>query len=288
MMRPSFSFLVAGKMSLTLPIAFALVHATQTPAQPLHENTAASLPKYEAASVRPHTTDDLSHYSEFTPDGFHARNASVRSLLEVAFGFVTINEDSPRILNTPGWARRERYDIRAKVDGADVPRLQMLSVDQQRQMVQVLMADRFDLKFHHETRDLPSYVLVVAKGGSKLKASSAGLPGPYGSPDPRGPSAQPRMFSPGEGQLEAHGIPIRWLIGPLSRELGDRTVVDKTGLTESYNFSLHWASDKNPAPEVDAPSLFTALQEQIGLKLEAQKTATDVIVVDRIEKPSEN
>jgi uncharacterized protein (TIGR03435 family) len=286
-MSPIFHFFVTGTMSLTIAAAFGSAHATLVHAQPHPESATVPLPKYEAASIRPHTTDDPNHYSEFTPDGFHARNVSVQSLLEVSFGFVTINEDSPRILNTPGWARKARYDIRARVDGADVPRLQKLTIDEQRQMVQALMADRFSLKFHHETRDLPSYTLVVAKSGAKLKKSGRDLPGPFGSPEAQGANA-PRMFSPDKGKLEAHGIPIGWLIGPLSREFGDRTVVDKTGLTGSYDFSLHWTPGDDSSSNADEPSLFTALQEQIGLKLEAQKAATDVIVVDHIERPSAN
>jgi uncharacterized protein (TIGR03435 family) len=137
-------------------------------------------------------------------------------------------------------------------------------------MLQNLLADRFQLKLHRESKDAPIYALVVAKNGPKLKESAPGAQGSIGM---------------SQGNLSARGVPVAALADQLSGpvfQLG-RPVIDRTGISGIYDFTLDWASDDS------APSVFTALQEQLGLKLEAQKGSVEVLVVDSMErKPSAN
>jgi uncharacterized protein (TIGR03435 family) len=159
-----------------------------------------------------------------------------------------------------------------------------------RLMLQALLADRFHLTIHRESKELPTYALVVAKNGPKM---------PESAPESRGPAF--RMGEP--DKLEATKVKTVQFTQVLSNQLG-RTVVDKTGLTADYDFKLEYTPDagqrvglngRDPGPErtetapaLDAPSLFTALQEQLGLKLEAQKSVVEIVVVDHAEKPTEN
>jgi uncharacterized protein (TIGR03435 family) len=139
-------------------------------------------------------------------------------------------------------------------------------------MLQALLADRFKLKIHHETKEQAVYALVVAKGGFKMKTS---------------PADAPSMSTGSNGRYTATAMAIGGLMGGLMGSV-DRFIVDKTGLTGSYNFTLKWTPDGQEETVESGPPLFTALQEQLGLKLELAKAPIDTIVVDHIEKPSEN
>jgi uncharacterized protein (TIGR03435 family) len=167
-----------------------------------------------------------------------------------------------------------------------------MSFEQRRTMFQSILADRFKLVVHHETRELPIYVLSVAKGGPKFKESTPDDPAATG-PRRRGMMMQ-------RGKITATDAQVSMLVTILSRQLG-RTIVDKTGLTGNYDFTLEFTPDEGasappgsggapppPPPDSAAPSIFTALPEQLGLKLESTKGPVDVIVIDHIEKPAEN
>jgi uncharacterized protein (TIGR03435 family) len=213
------------------------------------------------------------------------RSVPMKTLIEESFGV----EDA-RILGEPAWVKN-RYDIEAKVDAEDAPKLESLSIDQRVAMLLPLLQDRFNLKYHHETRELPIYALVVAKGGVKMKP---------GAPD----EPKPHVVMRGRGRIESTGT-TTMLSHTLSGEL-ERYVEDKTRLTGNYDYTLEWTPDDagmpmggagggdaapgrgDPSPDAAGPSLFTALQEQLGLKLEATRSAVDVIVIDHIDLPSEN
>jgi uncharacterized protein (TIGR03435 family) len=196
-----------------------------------------------------------------------------------------------------------------------------LKMEQRRTMLLPLLEERFGLKYHHESRELPMYSLVVAKGGPKLKVSTAPMPAPPGaSAAPAGPASPegsgrdvglskerpggPGMMRMSPGGIEANGGGMEFLAHALSGLVG-RSVVDKTGLTGSYDYSLNWTPDQSsmptmgpagggPPPQGDAPvdpngpTLFTALEEQLGLKLQSEKGKVDVIVIDHIDLPTEN
>jgi uncharacterized protein (TIGR03435 family) len=318
-------FLTVFLLSL---VAFAGVRAqsqTGSPSVSLSEkpipaksNSVADLPKFDVATIKATKDDDGNSMMRFTPDGISVHGVPLKMLLREAFG---VEDD--RILGEPNWVKT-RYDIEAKVDAEDAPRLKDLKFEQRRGMMLPLLTERFNLKYHHESRELPMYALVVAKGGLKMKEAAADPPtksddtksddtksddaksdGPP-KPDSANPNAAPRLgrhslMMNGRGHLESTGTTVTMLVHVLSSTLG-RSVVDKTGLTGSYDYTLQWTPDDvgtpmggdagpgkgDVSPDAGGPTLFTALEEQLGLKLESTKTTVDVIVIDHIDLPSEN
>jgi uncharacterized protein (TIGR03435 family) len=231
------------------------------------------------------------------PDGYSASNVSLKMLVQSAYG---IREDL--VSGAPGWADSARFDIDAKVAGSDVDALKKLSPEQRRLILQPLLAERFKLQSHVETKQLPVYELVLAKGGSKLKEAAPGDDYAKGIKGPDG-VARGGMMRVGRGQLTAQAVPMTSLANMLSQQLR-RTVIDKTGLTGKYDLELNWAPDqgsdpmfKGPdgsqqradaAPDSSGPSIFTALQEQLGLRLQSAKGPVETLVIDHVEMPSEN
>ncbi len=298
----------------------------------------AQLPAFDVVSIKTHKDEGMMMRIgvSATPDGFQADGVPLQMLIRQAFG---VSED--RILNEPDWARSSRFDINAKVAPEDAPKLKAMSMQQRSAMILLVLEDRFGLKYHHETKELQVYTLVVAKGGPKLKESAvgsgAGSPQPQmgpggnwlnGHPPPPppppdasgasggagstpgpgggGPQGGPRTFmrmSPQGMTMEAHGSTMEGLARLISQQIGG-TVVDKTGLPGKYDFTLAFTPDNfqingrppggEPPPdgaqtqESVGPSIFTAVQEQLGLKLEAQKQPVDVVVIDHIEQPTAN
>ena len=253
---------------------------------PIKPDPSIVIPQFDIISVKP--AKDSMTRMQFTPDGLRGTGVTVRFLLDEGFGGI----DNEQVIGEPAWSSTEGFDIEAKVAPADVPTLGKMAFEQRRTMFQSILADRFKLVVHHETRELPVYVLSVGKGGAKFKPSA-----------PDDPAATPRrrgmMMS--RGKLTADDAQLSMLVTLLSRQLG-RTVIDKTGLAGNYDFALEWTPDEGAAgpgsgaasegapaaPDQSGPSIFTALQEQLGLKLESTKGPVDVIVIDHIEKPSEN
>jgi uncharacterized protein (TIGR03435 family) len=245
------------------------------------------IPPFDVISVKP--AKDTRTRLLFTTDGLRGTGLTVRFLIYEGFGGI----NGEQVVGEPAWSSTEGFDIEAKVAPADVPTLARMTFDQRRTMYQTILADRFKLVVHHETRELPIYVLSVAKGGSKLKPSAPD--------DPAAQTTRRIGMMMTNGKITANGAQITTLVTILSRNLG-RTVVDKTGLTGNYDFTLEYAPEEGAAaqsgaaaggaqpvsPSDSAPSIFTALQEQLGLKLESTKGPVDVIVIDHIEKPTEN
>jgi uncharacterized protein (TIGR03435 family) len=240
--------------------------------------TGASLPSFEVASIKP---NKVGHYSwKNRPDGLSWTATNVGVLIFDAYG--------PRlpqqIAGWPAWSESAKFDIEARMDEETAAALQKLQpkeqAEQRQLMVRSLLADRFGLKVHHEIRMLPIYELVVAKGGPKMKESHA-----------------TETNTNGIGRLTAHGMPTADLTLLLTLSV-NRMVIDKTGLPGQYDFELKWTPDSwGPAAEefswmlpesVSGPSIFTAIQEQLGLKLKPTKGPVDVLLIDHIERPSEN
>ena len=230
----------------------------------------------------------------FTADGIKITNVPLYMIAREGFGL-----EDDRIIGGPGWAKTTNFDMEAKVAPEDAPKLKGLPMEERRRMLVSLLQDRCGLKFHHETRDLPVYDLVVAKGGSKLVASKPDPPAEDGG-DPKG---RHMLMMTGRGHIESTGADIHGLSRILSAQL-HRTVIDKTGLTGSFDYKLDWTPDDAPqgmAKAGDAgpgenansqdnvgPSLFTAIEEQLGLKLESSKGPVDVVVIDALEQPTAN
>ena len=235
-----------------------------------------------------------------TPDGFSA-TTTVQMMIRVAYGI----EDN-QISGAPGWVGSEKYNVEAKMDQVTADKLKKLGETQvmpaRQQMLQTLLADRFKLAIHRETKELPIYSLVVAKSGSKLHEAKPGDTYPNGIKAPAGLPAPhaTHLMRMGRGELTAQGIAMDQIAHLLTQQIG-RTVVDNTGLKGNYDFTLHWTPDQSaptlngPSGDPDGstssesgPSIFTAIQEQLGLKLESQKGPVEILVIDHIEKPSEN
>lgn len=269
---------------------------SQTAPLPVAAGTAdAKVPVFDVVSVKPDKSVSGMIRVMTKPDGYSATNISLKMLLQAAYG---IREDL--ISGAPSWVDAARYDIDAKVAGPDVDTLKKLSPEQRRAMLQPMLAERFKLVVHTETKQLPVYELVIAKGGSKLKEAAPGDTYPNGIKGPDG-VARGGMMRVGLGQLAAQGVPISSMVNMLSQQL-HKTVIDKTGLTGKYDLELNWTPDQasepmfkgadssqhDPAPDSSAPSIFTAIQEQLGLKLQSAKGSVETLVVDHVEMPSEN
>jgi uncharacterized protein (TIGR03435 family) len=220
------------------------------------------------------------------PDGgFIAKGALLRDLACEAY-------DVPpsTCLGGPAWLSSDRYDIEAKPDGMIAERLQTLTPEQwnsvQNQMIIALLADRLKLKVHRETKELPIFALVVSKGGPKLQEAKAGDMYPKGLKGADGQGLGAGSTSIGNGRLIAQGISMGRLAEQLTDKL-EHIVQNHTGLTGVYDFTLRYSDDDASANSV-APSIFTAIQEQLGLKLESTKAPVSVLVIDHVERPSAN
>jgi uncharacterized protein (TIGR03435 family) len=247
---------------------------------------AEKTPVFDVISVKPSKGDGRLRL-RFTKDGFVATDLDLHDLIGESYLV-----DDNQILSEPAWAKKQGFDVEAKVVGTDVEALGKMSFDERRAMFKQVLTERFKLAIHHETRELPVYALTIARGGAKLKQGTTSPDGPAISK--RGPG----MIKVGPGLVSAVGTTIPYFVGVLSGELG-RTVVDRTGLTGVYDISLTWAGDAGQGgglgtagaasgSDASGPSLFTAIQEQLGLKLESVKAAVDVIVIDHVERPTEN
>jgi bla regulator protein BlaR1 len=292
--------------ALSAPIIFGLTKATSVSAQTA-DSSNPPLPTFEVATIKPNLASDDRRSIYMAPGKFVMTGIPIKELIRFAYDL----KSDAQLIGGPGWVGTERFDIEGKESQADIEAFAKLPPDQVavqvRLMVQSLLAERFNLKIGHDTRELPVYALVIAKNGPKLTPTTAppmvasANRGPGDGP-PKGPMRGIRMDR--NGQLTGMATPVGLLADLLSRqpELGNRLVLDKTGLTDQYDWTLKWtpetpsaamgisasASPNSSAAEpADAP-LFTALQEQLGLKLEARKAPVDIIVINQIEHPSAN
>jgi bla regulator protein blaR1 len=293
--------IIAGAMAAAGPVVFGLIQEPQSQAGAPVVGTAPKLPAYEVASIKPDKSGTDMTMLRTTPVGFIATNVPLKMLIQQAYGV----EDN-QILGAPSWIGSARFDIEAKVSSSETDALHNLGPDQRRLMLQPLLADRFQLKVHTEVRELPILALVVAKGGPKLHEAKPGDTYPNGIKGFDGEAGGPGLMHMGPGQLTAQGLPMSSVAQLLSQQLG-RTVHDKTGLTGKYDFTLQWTPEVGGSPMMKGPgagqqgpggppsptdnggpSIFTAIQEQLGLKLESQKGPVEVVIIDHVETPSEN
>jgi uncharacterized protein (TIGR03435 family) len=240
---------------------------------------------FEAASVKPNKSGDTnSRMSAGRNGALTVTNGTVKSLIRAAY-----DVDASQVIGGPAWIDADRFDINAKAEGEiSEPRL--------KEMLKSLLADRFNLVVHQETRELPVYALVLARAdgkfGPQLNRSDVDCAAlaRSGGPPPTGPAtaaSQGRPIGPCSMRIGGGTMAVRSnSMGDIARALigaVDRIVVDRTGLKGGFDLDLIWTA--NPTPEVSGPSIFTALQEQLGLKLEAAHAPVEVVVIDRIEQP---
>jgi uncharacterized protein (TIGR03435 family) len=231
----------------------------------LAATSALAQTSFEVASIKPAVPDAFGSSGEDGRNGLlKVYNVSLRRCIRYAYGM-----PETQILGGPKWMDDLRYDITARAS-------EPLREPELLKTLQPLLADRFKLTLHRETRQIPGYALTVAKGGVKAVVSD-----PNGRPGANG----------GRGRIDTAGTPMSLLAIRLS-DLLQRPVVDRTQDTRRFDFHLRWSPDTAPvgAEPVasDAPSLSTALEEQLGLKLLSRRVPAEVLVIDHAEPPSEN
>jgi uncharacterized protein (TIGR03435 family) len=292
---------------------FGVFCATPIRAQLILPKDGETTPSFEVATVKPAAADARGMRMQRLPDGFRMVNVELSVIVRNAYGA----HSDAQLVGGPEALLDQRFDVEGKMDADTAAQLKAMSRDDQQRrnalMMQALLRDRFQLKMHVEMRELPVYALLVAKGGSKLQPSapapSSPSPAPEaGRPLPDLPDQLPQRPPPGasymrvnstKAEMSVSGGTMEQLAGMLTGqdETGDRVIIDKTGLAGKYDWHLEWAreetgtesksADGSPS-DSDAPGLFTALQQQLGLRLEAQKGPVQVIVVDHLEAPSPN
>jgi uncharacterized protein (TIGR03435 family) len=282
-------------------IAFATtcLHSQQSPAPAAAPANVATAPLpnlvYDVASIHKFKPDGgpMMISTRTDPDGLTATHVRAKSLICLAY-----DVSDYQVIGGPEWVSSDMYDVSAKMDEPAMETLRTLSPERKtlvrQHMAQALLADRFKLTVHHETKQLPNYALVVAKGGPKLHESKPnddykdGIKGFDGQPGGKGMMRMQR--DSGGLVLTAQGYSMDKFVDQLSGQLHSN-VQNNTGLKGDYDFTLRYSPDDAPeAPSSSSlpPSVFIAVQEQLGLKLESTKGQLDVIVIDHIERPSEN
>ena len=253
---------------------------------------------FEVASIKPTAETGFRTGIQMVPGGgLRVSGATLKMLLTIAYDVREF-----QIVGGPGWISSDRYDIMAKPagSGSDTQASELGQMtdaemktarEQLQQRLQALLAERCQLAIHRETKEQSVYALLVGKGGPKIQPVETKTAG--------GP---PRMMM-GHGMVNGQGVELQMLATALSNQLG-RPVLDRTGLTGRYDIRLQWTPDPGqsmtplggpppgvqapPPPDPNGPSIFAAVQEQLGLRLESQRGPVEMIVIDRVEKPSEN
>jgi rhamnogalacturonan acetylesterase len=245
----------------------------------------AKVLSYDVISVKQHTSGENSMMgSKYRPDGFTCTNLSLLNLIVNVYG-----KSQNQISGGPSWIDTIGFDVEAKVADSDVEAFKKLGPEQRNDLLKTLLADRFKLKVHVGTKGSPMYDLVVAKGGPKFKVSAPVIESAETAKDPQ--AAKPRgSVESGPGMFEGRHVSMEQLASHLSFTLHS-TVVDKTDITGLYNLDLKWRPDEAGSPNEDAelnPSIFTALQEKLGLKLIPTKGSIETLIIDHAEMPSAN
>lgn len=239
---------------------------------------ADAVPGVEVATIKPSKPETQGKLFTVRGRTFATVNTSLSDLITFAFGL-----HARQITGGPAWLETDKYDLSAQPSGEGQP-----NANQWKAMMRQLLADRFKLAFHHDKKELGVYAIVVGKSGVLLTKSEGD------------PNALPSLIFTSLGVLPARNASMAEFAGVMQSAVLDRPVVDQTGLPGKYDFTLRWTPDESqfggmaarvPAPSANAaapPGLFTAIQEQLGLRLESTRAPVDVIVIDHVEKPTEN
>ena len=273
---------LAATLAIAIPVTFGLFNATPSRAQSQTENANLAAPVYSSVSVKPSTIPDGSHLTQMMfslNDGsFMARGVTLQRLIEMAYHV------QPSLISGPQDLLNKKFDVDAKLAPQYVQQMSEHKGGDDQVLLKGILTDQFKLVVHSDAQKLPAYDLVVDTSGPKLQASKG----------------QQHMFHLGRGELMSTGAPLELLTAQLSARLG-RPVVDKTGLKGNYGFTLRWTPDPSedehlaqsgepvaPEPVADAngPSLTSALEEQLGLKLQPNTEPVQVLVIDHAEIPS--
>lgn len=236
---------------------------------------------FDVVSIKP--SDPLSNGMHFgiSPSGtFEAKGVTLLDLISQAYDVRVF-----QIIGALGWMGTDKYEIITKDEAKDPSGADPNAMNEKQRQefhdrligkLQVMLADRFQLKLHREKKEMPVYALVIGKGGIRMQVSSES--------DAHDRGMNGSRTDDGKSSLTGKNLPLEHLIRFLSNQTA-RPVIDQTGLTGNYNFKMIYAPDMN---DLTGPSVFTALQEQLGLKLESQKGPVDVLVIDSVQRASEN
>jgi bla regulator protein BlaR1 len=259
----------AALTSFAVPVTIGLLNAPPTRAQ----TPAGAKASFEVASIKLNKSGARGGQFSTEPGGITATNMPLKTFIKAAYGV-----QDYQLSGGPGWIDSERYDIAAKAEGAVLDNTLLL-------MLRALLEDRFKLTLHREKKELPGYALVIGKSGLKIHEAQ---------------HESESWIRFGRGSLTARAVSMSRLADTLASRLG-RPVVDSTGIKGVFDLELKWTRDESepkgpkesmeplPADEgAGGPTIFTALQEQLGLKLEARKAPVEILIIDHIEKPSEN
>jgi uncharacterized protein (TIGR03435 family) len=277
---------IAGTLAVTVLLLTVLqAYGSPQERQGASDRTAADTnPAFEVATIKPSDPNQPGWTLGTRGTHFFTINTNMIDLISFAYGL-----HAKQIVGGPAWFLAEKFDIEGVPNTEVRPSREQLML-----MVQKLLTDRFRLTLHHEKRELAVYVLRVGKNGSRLTKSAAApdAPSGYGFP-------QLGLTT----QMKVMNMTVAGFASAMQRTVLDKPVVDQTGLTEKYDFTLNWTPDDSQFIQfrgtgVDMPSgtdspnappgLYTAIQEQLGLKLEPVKALDDVVVIDRVERPSAN
>ena len=294
---------LAGVVAFVTPVA---VGALNPPPQTREVAAPATLPAFDVVSVRPNITAGPGGRGggSTRPQQFAVQNATLKTILRRAFGApgqlgpgTMMDLLEQQVAGGPEWVATDKFDITASTTTATEP-------ERMRLMVQRMLAERFQLKAHWEKREMPVYVMTMARPdgrpgpGVTLKSDAecekGRGDGPPPMPQPGAPMPAPRcgfiMFGP--GTLSAGGLPMDWFASTLSNvpviTSIDRPVINRTNLKGNYAFELKFAAPLSPNPDPDRPQLMTAMEEQLSIRLESTRAPVDVLVIDRVEKPTAN
>jgi uncharacterized protein (TIGR03435 family) len=281
---------IAGTWTQGMPLPLTLVKATAEtawtipePPPPPKMMDEKAKPQFEVATIKPSDPSRPGFGINVDRSGqLHTLNTNLSELIKFAY-----DVHPKQIVGAPAWVDSEKFDLLAKPDLPGLP-----SVNQMKAMMQKLIEDRFSLKFHHEKKELSVYAITVAKGGEKIKKNDTNpvpIPGFGGRP---------------QSGFNVRNGTIAEFASVMQSQFMEQPVVDQTGLGDTrYDFVLKWTPDPSqsagfggapaaapaPVPDADAPpDLFLAMQQQLGLKMGTTKASVDVMVIDKVDKPSEN
>jgi uncharacterized protein (TIGR03435 family) len=271
-------------------------------AQLLHPSS--PMPSFAVVSVRPASPNEDRSGGGTSPDSYRAERTTIKDVLAYAFGLGYEHE----LVDAPSWVTNDRFDIQGKLDDDQVAGLRKLSRDdreeQMRLMAQAMLVERFHLAYHFETRELPVYLLEIAKSGLKCPRDTTSQPAiadptrprfrwsaaPAPPPPPPGwqppsPSAQKTLMQ--SLHLRTKGWPFWLIVATLGHqpELEGRSLIDKTGLEGAYDCEMNWSQAESDGT---GQFFFTAVRDQLGLTLQPSKGPVEVLVIDSISRPSEN
>jgi uncharacterized protein (TIGR03435 family) len=270
-----------GPASMALNLERVTPDAAWPIPEPIKPMAADANPGFDAVTIKPSQPGRPGKLFTLRGTHFVTINTNLNDLIALAYGL-----HAKQIVGAPDWAGTELFDIDGVPDVPGQPNMKQMGI-----LVQKLLADRFQLKFHRETRELSVYAITLASGGPKITKTTAG------------PNDLPGFAFRGFGDLIVRNLSMKDFATWMQSSVMDKPVVDQTGLTDKYDFSLKWTPDDSqfaqfrgavpPQPPAGdnpnaPPSLYTAMQEQLGLKFSATKAMDDVIVIDHVEKPSAN